>query len=312
MSSPPQSPRLFTLGNLTVDDIVIYDDARLYRASSGGDALFSAIGAWIWHKAVGLIARVGQAYPAQNIQQIEAAGIACHLQRVPNPDIRNWALYEPDGRRQFVNHLGSGSYEQMSMRGEEIPAQCLGAPAYHIAPMPVEVQRGVLERLRTSPCLLTLDQFDQHLLDPQVQRTALELVARVDCYLPSHEEARYLYGADDPLAAARAFAALGVPVVCIKLGAEGALLYLGQTAEVCHIPVCPVQVVDPTGAGDAFCGGFLAGMLLTGDARIAACYGAVSASYVVQHVGALSLLGVDYRDSHTRLEQTLARVTCSR
>jgi sugar/nucleoside kinase (ribokinase family) len=291
--------KLFTLGNLTVDDIVLYNEQRMYCAS---------IGAWIWHKPVGLIARAGQAYPAENIQQIEAVGITCRLQRVANPDIRNWALYEPDGRRQFVNHLTSGSYEQMSIHGDEIPEECMGASAYHIAPMPVHVQHSVIQRLRTGPCLISLDQYDRLLADPQAKRTALELIIQVDFYLPSGEEAAALYGSNDPESAALAFGALGVPVVCIKMGVQGALLYMTRHDELYHIPICPVKTVDPTGAGDAFCGGFLAGALATGDPLLAACHGAVSASYVVQHVGALSLLEADFSDRQDRLEQVRAGI----
>mgnify|MGYP001764735764 CR=1 FL=1 len=155
MESNPIPPRarqgdqpLYTLGNLTVDDIILYDQRQMHLASSGGDALFSAIGAWIWHQPAGLIARAGQAYPQANIDLIQNAGITCHLQRVPYPDIRNWALYEPDGSRQFCNHCASGTYEQMSIRGDEIPPDCLDAAAFHIAPMPVEIQQSVLRRLR--------------------------------------------------------------------------------------------------------------------------------------------------------------------
>ncbi|MEM5776619.1 MAG: hypothetical protein AAGU05_16565, partial [Anaerolineaceae bacterium] len=165
-SIPPRARQgdqtLYTLGNLTVDDIILYDQRRMHLASSGGDALFSAIGAWIWHQPTGMIARAGQAYPQANIDLIQNAGIACRLQRVPYPDIRNWCLYEPDGSRQFCNHLTSGTYEQMSIRGEEIPPDCLDAAAFHIAPMPVEIQQTVLQRLRNRDCLVTLDTFPQH------------------------------------------------------------------------------------------------------------------------------------------------------
>ncbi len=300
MESHPIPPRdrqgdqtLYTLGNLTVDDIVLYDQRQMHLASSGGDALFSAIGAWIWHRPAGLIARAGQAYPQANIDLIQNAGIACRLQRVPYPDIRNWALYEPDGSRQFRNHCVSGTYKQMSIRGEEIPPDCLDAAAFHIAPMPVEIQQSVLQRLRSRSCLITLDTFPQHLTAPHHTRILLDLLPDLDAFLPSREEAAILYGSRDEQAAARAFAGAGAKLVCIKLGAEGSLLYLPQTDQFRHVPACRVDALDPTGAGDSFCGGFLAGLLHSGDALTATCYGTVSASYVVETVGALSVLEMD-------------------
>jgi sugar/nucleoside kinase (ribokinase family) len=352
------SQTIFTLGHLTVDDIVLLSEGRLYRESSGGDALFSAIGAWVWHSPVGLIARAGQAYPQVNIERIQAAGIACHLRRVPYPDIRNWALYEPDGSRQFLNHARSGSYAQMSITGEEIPEGCLGAAGYHIAPMPVDAQASVVRKLRDplptssnfqepkdgggveqrqdphpvlsheerekwpaagsldendvnlaeSHCLITLDTFPQHLKDEASHRGLLGMIALVDAFLPSRGEAAILFGSDEPQAAARAFGALGVPLVCIKMGAEGALLYETGKDAFCHIPICPVETVDPTGAGDAFCGGFLAGLLAGRDPLGAACCGAVSASYIVQQVGALNMLGNQFSDRLDRFAAIIDKV----
>lgn len=304
----PAQP-ILTLGNLTIDDIVLYDERRMYLANSGGDALFSAIGAWIWHTPAGLIARAGTGYPASNIAALQAAGITCHLQRVPFNDIRNWALYEPDGSRQFCSHCSSGSYEQMSIRADEIPNNCMGADAYHIAPMPVDIQQGILQRLRSQTSIISLDMFTQHLRDARLIDTALALIPQVDCFLPSRAEAAILYGSDDPHEAARAFAASGVPVVCIKLGDEGSLLFTAFNDRFEHIPACRVKAVDPTGAGDSFCGGFLAGLLATSDPLTAACCGTVSASYVVETVGALQVLEMNFSGRQQRLEQVRSAVT---
>ena len=52
-----------------------------------------------------------------------------------------------------------------------------------------------------------------------------------------------------------------------------------------HIPAVAVQVVDPVGAGNAFCGGLLVGWCETGDWTLAGKYGAVAASFVVEQVG---------------------------
>ena len=74
----------------------------------------------------------------------------------------------------------------------------------------------------------------------------------------------------------------------IKLGEEGSLVFDAANNRLAHIPVYPAHVRDTTGAGDAYCGGFLAGYMLTGDPLKAAQYGTVSASYIVEAVGALA------------------------
>ncbi len=115
----------------------------------------------------------------------------------------------------------------------------------------------------------------------------LELVRRLAprWFFPNRFEAQVLSGRQDPEEAARALADLlpGVGVV-VKLDAEGALVP-GEGGFV-HVPALPVTVVDATGAGDAFAGVFLAGVL-SGREPVEAARGAVRvASWVVGRMGA--------------------------
>ncbi len=52
-----------------------------------------------------------------------------------------------------------------------------------------------------------------------------------------------------------------------------------------YVPAVPTNVIDPTGAGNAYCGGFLAGYVQTSDVLTAARYGAVAASFLVEQAG---------------------------
>lgn len=61
--------------------------------------------------------------------------------------------------------------------------------------------------------------------------------------------------------------------------------------EMFRVPPCNTKLVDPTGAGDAFSGGYLAGLIETGDPVEAAVRGAVSASIIVETSGALAAIG---------------------
>jgi ribokinase len=67
-------------------------------------------------------------------------------------------------------------------------------------------------------------------------------------------------------------------------------------------------VRDPTGAGDAFCGGFCASLLAADDPVLAACRGTVSASFAVEGFGALHALGADRAEARRRLEGLLGRI----
>ena len=73
-----------------------------------------------------------------------------------------------------------------------------------------------------------------------------------------------------------------------KLGARGSFVYDARTANGFLVPAYPSTVVDATGAGDAYCGGFMAGLHLSGDPATAALYAAVSASFAIEAHGALA------------------------
>jgi sugar/nucleoside kinase (ribokinase family) len=105
---------------------------------------------------------------------------------------------------------------------------------------------------------------------------------------------KYLARADLVLANEDEFAALeiGAPEnwttefqnLILKRGPRGAL-WLKRGQEVASVKAEDVKVIDTTGAGDAFCGGFLAGMQKTNDPLLAVLHGNVSASLKVEGTG---------------------------
>ncbi len=100
-------------------------------------------------------------------------------------------------------------------------------------------------------------------------------IARADIALPSLEDATSLTGLTDPDAILDFYLGLGPPLVVLKRGAAGAILATKHRRLV--LPGLAVSAVDPTGAGDVFCGCFLA-RLLAGDAPDAAARYAVAAA----------------------------------
>ena len=95
----------------------------------------------------------------------------------------------------------------------------------------------------------------------------------------------------------------------VKLGPRGCLVWDRAAGKAVPVPVIPTDAIDPTGAGDSFCGGFLAGLVATGDPVLAAAHGAVSASFIVSRHGADGALPVDRAACRARLD-TLAAGLC--
>ncbi|MGH2618038.1 MAG: carbohydrate kinase family protein, partial [Thermomicrobiales bacterium] len=75
-----------------------------------------------------------------------------------------------------------------------------------------------------------------------------------------------------------------------------------------EIPAVPVQAIDTIGAGDAYCGGFLAGLVETGDPIEAGLRGTVSASFAIQDYGAQAGMNPDPAEVRQRLHALRERV----
>ena len=291
---------LWVLGNLTTDDLVLADGTTAMGLCGGG-AIFAALGGRLWSPRVGLSARVGPDFPTRHIQAIAAAGIQLALSPVDAPSIHSWALYETADRRRFINWLDSGSHLEQSLLPPEVPAEAHAARVCHIAPMPLTVQSRLVRHLSGTGPLVSLDPHDEYIQG--AEETLFELLALVDVFLPSRHEAALLFGRDAPEEAARAFAARGPRAVAIKLGAEGSLVCgLGQ-AEPVHVPALPVKAVDPTGAGDAYCGAFAVSYGAGNTLLESACRATVAASFVVEQRGALAVLPLDSAAAERRMDR---------
>ncbi|MGB9620738.1 MAG: carbohydrate kinase family protein, partial [Armatimonadota bacterium] len=81
----------------------------------------------------------------------------------------------------------------------------------------------------------------------------------LDYFVPSIEEARMCAGKHEPAEVAQVFLDKGVKVVALKMGSEGC--YIKSRDVEIRLPIYKVDVVDATGAGDAFAAGFLTGVV---------------------------------------------------
>ena len=133
----------------------------------------------------------------------------------------------------------------------------------------------------------------------------LALLARVDVLMVNDSEARELSGDWNIHRAGRWILAHGPKRVVVKQGEHGALLMApGRTF---YAPAFPLEeVFDPTGAGDAFAGGFMGYLAridsITEDSmRSAMVYGAAMGSYAVAHFGIRGFDGVTLIDVQRRV-----------
>jgi sugar/nucleoside kinase (ribokinase family)/fructoselysine-6-P-deglycase FrlB-like protein len=285
------SPRpVVIVGNLTIDDVV-QPDGTTQMGTLGGNAVHAAAAALTWVGAVGVVARCGDDFPPAALGRLRDAGAdTAGIRPIAGPTVRNWVIYEPDGRRDWVYRTSRGRSAEVAPQPADIPGAWLNRqppPVVHIAAMPLAAAAALVRAVREQAPGATI-LLDTH-EDWRPGDLLLEVARSVDVFLPSREELAVLVPGDDPALAAAELTAAGAACVVVKLGAEGALVVRPGTG---HVPVAafPAAVTDPTGAGDSFCGGFAAGVALGDDPAAAARRGCATAAAAIGAPGSLRLL----------------------
>jgi sugar/nucleoside kinase (ribokinase family) len=297
--------RYLTLGNLLVEDVVL-PDGRELPGRLGGDALYAAIGARAFADDVQLVARLGRGFPRALARAVEDARLGAGLIPSRHRSVRLRVDFGVDGGGRFAFHARSGSYEDATPVPEEIPLSLVtGLEAVHIAPVPFPRMERLLAWARPRARLVTVDPHYEHVAGKADGWR--EALPHVDAFLPSKDEATALLGGwPGPEEAARELAELGPTLVCLKLGADGSIAYRPADGEIVRMPPASADPLDPTGCGDAFCGGFLVGLSESGRLHTALAQGAVAASFAGEGYGAEHALVVDRAEARRRLSALLS------
>ena len=173
-----------------------------------------------------------------------------------------------------------------------------------------ELQMSVLGQMAERPRLVALDTMNFWI---DGSREALgRVVSEVDVLFMDESEVRSFSGEANLLAAARRIMDMGPAVVVVKRGEHGVLLV--QESGLFAAPAYPVDgVVDPTGAGDCFAGGFVGYLAATGDLsppgfRKAAIVGTVMGSFAVESFSLDRVSSLERADIEGRF-RTLTEIT---
>jgi sugar/nucleoside kinase (ribokinase family) len=200
-------------------------------------------------------------------------------------------LVDPDGERRFIHYIGANA----AFTIEDIDFDLVSAAAIlHIGGSLVmpgidgEPTAKLLQQAREAGVITFLDTVWD---DTGRWMTLLEpSLPYIDYFIPSLPEAQEITGINQPEKVARELIDYGVGTVALKMGPDGCLVMSGDY-ESLRLPTHDVEVVDATGAGDAFAAGFITGVWqdwsLERTARFASAVGAMC----VTGVGAAGCVG---------------------
>ena len=157
-----------------------------------------------------------------------------------------------------------------------------------ISPMAADSVFAAITLARRNGVAVAYDTNYRPRLWPPARAAAVmaAAIAEADIVFPGEDDAQALLGLTDADAIADYYLGLGPRVVALKLGAGGA--YLVTAEQRLRIPAHPVEAVDATGAGDAFCGAFLARTLAGDGPEAAARYANAAAALKCTGYGAVA------------------------
>ena len=274
MDSIPEGsyPRNILAGQLR-RDFVVLPNGQICLDVPGGNLLYAAAGLAVWEPSQppGLVARVGEDYPQEWLSEFSAQGFdvrGVHVLDQP-VDLRSFFAYQDPTQRVEEDPMG-----YFSSIGQPFPKALLGYQADSAKP-----------DSRTRLSLISLRQVD---LIPEYLEATAAHICPLDFLTHSLlPEVRSLFHgrSTDLLEMAETLASYGCEIIVIKRGVRGQHLYDSATRKHYEVPAYDVEIIDPTGVGDAFCGGFLAGYRRTFDPVQAAIHGNISASLVMEGQG---------------------------
>ena len=313
-------PSFILIGQLT-RDYLLPPIGQPLLDSPGGSLLYAAGGLGVWNARAGLVSRVGESYPRHWLKDFQQRGWDITGIRIqPGAlDQRSFLAYSENfepSRTNPVSHFARRGVpfpkallaQRVQPRTDsqtarkpdpaspllsDIPSDYLDAGALHLCPLDLSAHQQFVDSLRGAMRVLTLDP-SAAIMMPAFLREVRGLVRGLTAFLPSLEEITSLFWGQthDLWEMAAAIGEFGCEYVVIKCGANGQMLYDAKSKRRWEIPAYPARLADPTGAGDAFCGGFLAGYRKNYDPLEGALCGNVSASLAIEGSGPFHPLDV--------------------
>jgi sugar/nucleoside kinase (ribokinase family) len=249
----------------------------------GGSSTYFALAARLFTK-VRLVSVVGQDFPAKHRQLLEANGIdLTGVETKPGKTFRWHGRYSADMNSRETIDVQLNTFGDFK---PVVPAAFRDTPFVFLANGSPATQASVLDQMQ-APRFCVADTMD--LWIERERDGLLALLRRIDGLIVNDSEVKQLTGKTNLIQAGRACLALGPKLVIVKKGEHGSFVF----SNFFHyaLPAYPTEtVVDPTGAGDSFAGGFMGYLancnsISLWNMKRAVAYGTCAASLNVEGFG---------------------------
>lgn len=289
---------LLVVGSVALDSVETPFGAR--ENVLGGSATYFSAAASILTK-VSVVGVVGDDFPLQDLEFLSERGVALDgLEKVPGRTFRWKGKYGFDLNAAQTLDTQLNVFEHFAPKLGPQAKMCERIFLGNIDP---DLQLKVLDQAERAK-LVCADTMNFWISGKRA--SLLKLLPRVDVLMVNDGEVRQLAGEANVIKAARAAQRMGAKTVVVKRGEFGALLVDGDSSF--YSPAFPIaEVMDPTGAGDSFAGGFLGLLdrLDTHDPRAlrqATVMGSTVASFTVEQFSLDRLRDLDLAQVRRRFD----------
>lgn len=294
--------KLVVVGSVAVDWVITPKAER--KESVGGAAVYFSMAAAA-RAPVQLVGVIGKDFPSGALRDLGEAGVDLDgLERDPDGLTFRWkGRYHENMKERDTLETHLNVFESFSPK---LPDSYRESEFLFLANIQPSLQLAVLEQMAKRPRLVGLDTMN--LWIDIAHDKLLEVLGRVDVLTINDEEALQLTAETNIVRAAKKIRELGPKTLVIKRGEYGALCF-GPDDSLFAAPALPLeQVVDPTGAGDSFAGGFMGHLARTGEitgenVRRAVIWGSTMASFCVEGFSYDRLRGLPREDIDARYQR---------
>jgi sugar/nucleoside kinase (ribokinase family) len=270
----------------------------------GGSATYIAYAACHLTQPIQQISIVGNDFPGEEMEELQKRGIQLTgLEIIPDKKSFFWSgKYHLDmnTRDTLVTDLNV-----LADFNPKVPEEYQGSEFLVLGNLMPQLQASVINQLRIRPKLIVLDTMNFWI--ESAPDDLKKVLAMIDVLMINDSEARQLSGEFSIVKAAKKVLEMGPKFLIIKKGEHGALLF--HENHVFFAPALPLEdVFDPTGAGDAFAGGFIGHIARTKNIgfenmKTAIIVGSAMASFCVEKFGPQRLKEITKEDIDIRLQE---------
>jgi sugar/nucleoside kinase (ribokinase family) len=304
------NPEFLVFGQLT-REYLLPPDGQPRLDVAGGNLLYAAAGLRVWESSIGLVARVGNDYPREWLNECMSRGFDTRGIKVlsQNLDVRDFISYTESLEVTHINPVTHFARREMTFPKSlfgyqpsderkvdeagalivtDIPEEYLTARGALICPMGLVPQTQLIAGMKRGEVHTFVLEPAAASMSRKARRELPALLNGVTAIITSQEELRNLFWGEthDLWKMAEGVSMYGCEYVVIKCGSRGQLLYEVSTKQRWEIPAYPARIADPIGAGDAFNGGFLSGYCKNYDPVEGILRGNISASLKLEGNGA--------------------------